>query len=101
MGMTNREKLEALSNAEYMKTMKKLTDTPAFQYVNWEQWLASEEEQLPYICALGKFKEIDDDDSPWRECLVLDDRKMLKQDYYMVLADGKLYTCPVERVKLK
>ena len=63
--MTNREKINGLSNEKFMEAVRRITKYPGFEYVNWAGWLESNQERPQYIGVPGKYQKEVSDVSNW------------------------------------
>lgn len=89
--MTNEERIKSKTGFEFYKEIKKIAFTVGGQYVDWEKWLSSEDEHLPY--------------RGWKashginECVVVEEKKMFDNPYYVVMQGGLIFTVPCDDIK--
>lgn len=89
--MTNEERIKSKTGEEFYKEIKKVAFTVGGQYVDWEKWLASDDEHLPYIGRKASHGI--------NECVIVEECKMFDNPYYKVMQGGLLYTVPCDEIR--
>lgn len=65
--MNNREKLNSLSNTEFMNKIVEIANTEGFDFVAWEEWLEGTNEKPQYMGAPGTYRESVSDITGWED----------------------------------
>lgn len=98
--MTNREKLENMTNEEFGEKIKELGQLQALDYVDWKKWCDSENEEIPYLGIPGHYAPFDKkfaicDDKP---CVIVGEQKIKDVNYKILVDDDHVVICPEDRV---
>lgn len=112
--ITNRERINGLSNEEFLVEIRKIIEYPGFEFADWESWFNSDEEFPKYIGKPGIYRENCSDVSNWGgqiepgffqdtdpiDCLILQPFYLdHEQRAYHIFAEGKVF--PVNAVHVK
>lgn len=99
--LTNRERLDKISNTELAQKIKSLKSIPCFEYIDWETWLQSYDENLPYIGEMCLFKPYEEAFAPseWMSGIMVDKQIVSGTEYKVIVADNVRYLIPSNRVK--
>lgn len=100
--MTNHERIRGMSASAFRDFLFQIRMSPLMEYVDWDRWLADEEEAFCFLgcegwCLPGA-GEAAAGGRPVR-CRILSDVRVEGNAYKKVLIDGKIYYVPAERVR--
>ena len=89
--MTNEEKIKSLSGIDLIKKMREIAFTPAYNYIDWEKWMQSEDKHFPILGRKAMHKA--------NQCYVQNEVSLMGEDYYVVVEGTLVLKVPKAEVR--